>query len=220
MTWSYEHINGVHWKIFPASLYFSLRSAMNIYLGVRCHQTCTHDGHLGKLGLTNFCKYSKHLRKSTFLVVTFVKCWRIVKCYVLVTYRYSFTPGRCSVQQDTSVLSTDSNWGCGVAAGGLATVWGCGINFCPVVKCPQIWPSLFVASFLELHQVPRQKSPKVPEWFSRLDKDSFFYHQTQVHYYYYKQVWMNCCCIRISDMRGTIQWRSSLSLIPGEPFNP
>jgi len=52
--------------------------------------------------------------------VTFVKCCRMVKCCVLVTYRCSFTPGRCSVQLDTSVLSTDSDWGCGVAAGGLA----------------------------------------------------------------------------------------------------
>ena len=153
MTWSFEHINGVHWKIFPASLYFSLGSAMDIYFGVRCHQTCTHYGHLGKLGLTSLSEYSIHLGKSAFLIVTFVKCCRMVKCCVLMTYRCSITPGRCSVQLDTSVLSRDSNWGCGVswngvAAGGLAIVWGCGINFCQVVKCPQIWPSLFLSCFL------------------------------------------------------------------------
>ena len=156
--------------------------------------------------------------------MTFVRCCRMVKCCVLVTYRCCCTPGRCSVQLNTSVLSTDSNWRCGVswnkvAAGGLATVWGCGINFCQVVTCPQIWPSLSLASFLELRWVSRQKRPKMPEWFSRPEQDSFFYHQTQVHHNYYKQVWMNCFCIRISDMRGTIQQKSSLFLIPGEPFN-
>lgn len=112
--------------------------------------------------------------------MTFVRCCRMVKCCVLVTYRCSCTPGRCSVQLNTSVLSTDSNWGCGVswnkvAAGGLATVWGCGINFCQVKSCPQIWPSLSLGSFLELRWVSRQKSPKMPEWFSRPEQDSFFF---------------------------------------------
>ena len=152
MTWSYEHINGVHWKTFPASLYFSLGSAMDIYLGVRCHQTCTHNGHLGKLGSNKLIWVLDTPEKICFLAVTFVKCCRMVKCCVLVTYRCSFTQGRCSVQLGTSVLSTDSNRGCGVswngvAAGGLATVWGCDINFCQVVKCPKIRPSFFCPAF-------------------------------------------------------------------------